>query len=223
MTTTETSTGTVKSVAVMPGDTEDEVWISIQRNISGGTAQYIEKMTPRAFATQADCFDVDCGVRYDGDPITTITGLDHLEGQTVAILGDGAVFPTQTVSGGSVTLTEAVSKASVGLPYTYVLAPMRLDVTSQGTSQGSIKKIAELAISFQDTLNAMYGTTEDDLVAIEWREEEALGSPPALFTGTKVETLDSNYSIEDPIMISGSDPLPCCVRGIVARAQKTGR
>ena len=213
----------VGSVAVIPGDAEDEVWISITRNTADGTAHYIEKMQPREFDSQEDCFYVDSGVQYDGVATTTITGLEHLEGQEVAILGDGAVFPTQTVSGGCVTLTEAVSKASVGLPFTYAVKPMRLDVAGQETSQGSIKRVSELVLSFYKTLNARYGPNEDALFDIPWRTDENLGEPPDLFTGMKVVSFDGGFSIEDPILITGSDPLPCTLRSIVARVDKTGR
>ena len=36
--------------------------------------------------------------------VETISGLDHLEGQTVSILADGATHPDKTVSSGAITL-----------------------------------------------------------------------------------------------------------------------
>jgi len=224
-TTTElTEYGFVTSIAVIPGTTEDEIWMSILRNVDNESVMFIEKMTARAFDTQDDCFYVDCGVIYDGDATTTIEGLGHLESETVAILGDGAVFPTQVVSGGTVTLTEAVSKASVGLPYRYTLEPMRFDVT-QGptTTLGSIKRVSELVFSFMNSLGVTYGKSEDDLDIIKWRTDEVYGSPPALFTGEKKVPFSGGYTIDDPLFVSGADPLPCTLRAIVARVEKTGR
>ena len=50
-------------------------------------------------------------------PVTTISGLNHLEGMTVTGLADGAVIPPTAVSGGSVVLPFAASAVTVGLPF----------------------------------------------------------------------------------------------------------
>ncbi len=213
----------VESVAVMPGPTEDEVWILAVRSIGGAAKRYIERMKTRVFATQADAFFVDSGLLYDGSETATFSGLDHLEGETVKILGDGAVFTPQVVTNGSVTLDTAVSKAVVGLAYRYILKPMRIDLSTRGgSSKGSFKKIAEMYISFLDTLNAQYGKSVDDLFDIPWRSEEEYTTPPDLFTGDKKVVLPAGYDPEDPIVISGDDPLPCTVRALAVDIQVSG-
>jgi hypothetical protein len=53
--------------------------------------------------TQPTAFYVDCGLTYSGAPVTTVTGLSHLEGYTVSISADGSREVDQVVSGGSVT------------------------------------------------------------------------------------------------------------------------
>jgi len=212
----------VESVAVIPGSSEDEVWISVARTIGGSTKRYIERKKPQDWGDdQEDCFFVDSGVTYDSTATTTITGLDHLNGETVSVLGDGAKFADATVSGGQITLAESASVVHVGLPYTYTLKPMRAD-QNYGTSKGSIKRIAEVVISFYKTLNAKYGdgTTSKN---IDFRTTEPYGSPPALFTGDKDFPPDLGYSVEDPFQIEGSDPLPCSVRCIIYRLEITGR
>lgn len=213
----------VESVAVMPGATEDEVWILAVRTIEGATKRYIERMKTRVFATQADAFFVDSGLVYDGSETATFSGLDHLEGETVKILGDGAVFTPQVVANGSVTLDTAVSKAVVGLAYRYILKPMRIDLNTRGgSSKGSFKKIAEMYISFLNTLNAQYGKSVDALFDIPWRSEEEYTTPPDLFTGDKKVVVDGGFDSEDPIMISGDDPLPCTVRSLAVDIEATG-
>jgi hypothetical protein len=211
------------SVTVIPGTTEDEVWVTVSRAINSTLVRYIERMKPRVWGTsQHDCFFVDSGLSYDSTATTTFTGLGHLEGETVAILGDGAVFPTQTVTNGTVTLTESVSVCHIGLPFTYKVKPMRMDQSYNGTSKGSIKKITEAVISFYETLNAQYGdgTTTYD---IKWRGTEPYTTPPALYTGDKVVVADGGFDVEDPFEISGSEPLPCTVRCIIPRLEVTGR
>ena len=211
------------SVCVIPGTTEDEVWVSVGRSINGVLVRYIERMKPRDWGDdQEDCFFVDSGLSYDDTPDSTFSGLDHLEGETVAILGDGAVFPTQVVSDGAITLPETVSVCHIGLPFKYIAKPMRMDQSYNGTSKGSIKKITEAVISFYKTLNAQHsdGTTAHD---IKWRTTEALGTPPDLFTGDKVVVADGGFDVEDPFQVEGSDPLPCTVRAIIPRLDVTGR
>ena len=73
--------------------------------------------------------------------ITTITGLEHLEGESVQIVGNGAVFPAKTVSGGAVTVSEAVSEAYVGLAYTTTVKPSRPEFGSpMGITQAKPKR-----------------------------------------------------------------------------------
>jgi hypothetical protein len=182
-------------------------------------------MKPRDWGDDMeDMFFVDSGLTYDGDSTSTITGLDHLEGETVAILADGAVQPSKTVSSGAITLTDAASVVQVGIPYTYKLKPMRMDQnTQQGTSKGSVKKITEAVISFYKTLNARYGDGTDTY-DINWRETSAeYTTPPDLVTGDKVVVADGGFSVEDPFQIEGSDPMPCSIRAIIPRIEQTGR
>lgn len=223
---TETSLGIgANSVAVIPGDGEDEVWLSVGRVVNDVVVRYIERMKPRDWGIDnEDMFFIDSGLTYDSTPTTSISGLSHLEGETVAILGDGAVLPTQVVSGGAITLDESVSVAQVGLPFTYKLKPMRMDQnTSKGTSKGSIKKIAEAVISFYKTLNAKYSDGRTTY-KIPWRETSAeYSSPPDLVTGDKVVVADGGFDVEDPFQIEGNDPTPCSVRAIIPRIEITGR
>ncbi|KKL05932.1 hypothetical protein LCGC14_2601100, partial [marine sediment metagenome] len=169
-------------------------------------------------------FFIDSGLTYDSTPTATITGLSHLEGETVAILGDGAELPTAVVSGGSITLAESVSVAQVGLPFTYKLKINRFDQnTQQGTSKGSIKKIAEVVISFYRTLNAKFGDGTTTF-KVSWRESsDNYGDPPALFSGDKVVHADGGFNVEDPFQIEGNSPMPCSVRAIIPRFETVGR
>jgi len=216
--------GLVQSVSVIPGLTEDEVWLSVTRTVGGVDATYIERMAPRTFATKADAFFVDAGITYSGVAATTITGLTHLTGETVEVHADGIDIGTKVVSAtGTITLSTAASKVQAGLPHTYKLQPMRLDITTQGQSRGMIKRINELVISFLDTLDAKYGDSTSDLYDIDWAAEENLpvGTAPTLFTGDITVNFAGGFSVDDPIIISGSGTMPCCVRAIVPKVEVT--
>jgi hypothetical protein len=219
------TSASVESVAVIPGAAEDEVWVTIARTIGGQTRRFVEQMQPRDWGDDAeDAWFLDAALKYDSTPATVFSGLDHLNGETVAILGDGAVFPTQTVNNGSITLDESASVVIVGLPARFNLKPMRADVNLRdGSTMGSIKKINEVVLSFLKAGNVEIGTDTDDLRVIDWRTDEDYDSPPALFTGDKVESFDGGFSPDDSVLVTGDSPLPCTLRALVYRGDVTGR
>ena len=122
--------GFVESVATIPSSTgtEDEVYIVVARTIGGATKRYIERLKPIDFGSDVeDAFFVDSGLTYSGSSATSISGLTHLEGQTVRIVANGATHADKVVSSGAVTLDRATTKAHIGLPYTSTLQTMRID------------------------------------------------------------------------------------------------
>ena len=222
--------GIAESVIVTPGTSEDVITLSVSRQIDDPdgivdqvTRRYIEDMQPRAFGTRANAFFVDSGI-IDTSGSTTISGLSHLEGNTVSILVDGAVQANQVVNNGEVTITQTGDRVVVGLPCPWRVSPMRLDITTRGgTTHGSIKRINELVLSLFESAGVQYGdgnTTFD----IDLRRLEGYDMPTDLFTGdTDNLPGDSGFSTTDTIIISGSQPLPCTLRAIIARIEKTGR
>jgi hypothetical protein len=196
------------SVCVIPGSTEDEVWITAGRKINGGLVRYVERAKTRYWGTdQDDCFFVDSGYTYDSTPTTTITGLDHLEGETVSVLADGAVADDEVVSSGQITIDQA-STVHVGLSYTYKLKPMRRGMGETGRS-------AEVVLSVHRSLGADYGDGTDTY------DVEFAGTD--LETGDIVVHTDEGYNMDEPFEVTGSDPLPCTIRALVPRLEKTGR
>jgi len=218
--------GIAESVIVTAGDTEDVVTITAKFTIDGVTKRYIMDMQPRDWGSTtsaADSFFVDAGI-VDTSGTTTITGLDHLEGETVAVLIDGAVHPTRVVESGQITIDETGSRVVVGLPYEYQVSPMRADiVTQRGTTLGSTEAIPEIVLSLFASGNVNYGdgTTQRP---IDFRTDENYNGPPDLFTGiTEGLAFDGGFTMEKNVVISGSDPLPCTVRAIILRTDQTGR
>ena len=126
--------GLVESVCSIPEaygpGISDAVYLIVARTIGGQTRRYVERMASRAFTTIADAWFVDCGLQYSGVPVTSVSGLSHLEGKTVAILGDGNVVPSKVVSGGAVALDGAYGKVTVGLPYTADLETLNLELAA---------------------------------------------------------------------------------------------
>ena len=168
-------TGTeVESVAVIPSSDglADELWISVKRTINGGTVRYIEYLDPAIY--------VDSGLTYSGTPISEFSGLAHLEGQTVAIVGDDAVYPSVVVSGGSVSISESVSTAYIGLPYTTEVVTLPPEVPQKdGASFGKKKAWNRIILNLYQTL----GITINSKQLILRSGGDPMDSAPPEFTG----------------------------------------
>jgi hypothetical protein len=101
--------GLFKDVCVVPGDTEDFVYVTVTR----ATGTYLER-----FAALQDATDhpSDCAVTLSS-PGTSITGLSRLEGKFVRVWADGADRGEQRVVSGAITLPGSYSVVNIGLPY----------------------------------------------------------------------------------------------------------
>ena len=132
LTTTDQAISIVESLAVIPSATtgEEELWMIIQRTINGTTRRYIEYLSNQFDVeedqTKADAFFVDSGLTYSSTATASISGLDHLEGEAVSILGDGSVYTKRNVSSGSVTsIDPTVTKAQIGLTQQCTMKTLR--------------------------------------------------------------------------------------------------
>jgi len=212
-----------KSVARIPGTNEDEVWIIAYRYLNSSWVYCLEQMQPRNYDNQDDGWFVDCGLEYDSTATATISGLGHLESETVKVLGDGAVFTEETVVSGGFTMAETASHVISGLPFRYTVKPMRFDLQVDGGTKGSIKRFPEIVASFYESVNVNYGIDTDNLFNIDFRTNEAYGSPPALFTGDKVLAHEGGFDAEDSVIFTSNDPTPCTIRALVPRIGSVGR
>lgn len=201
--------GVVENVAVIPQTDHDQVWICVRRTIGGVTKRYIEYLTQEfKFKSLPEAFFVDSGLTYDGTATQTITGLDHLEGETVQVLADGAVHPDATVSGGSITLNYQASKVHVG--YNSPARMRTLQITARGQIQGKAQRISHAYLYFLETVGANYGYDESDTEALVF-PNTTLGQPPNLFTGYKRVPLTGGYNTSSQVFVSQPQPLPMTI------------
>lgn len=120
-----TTQGTFESVACIPQaeGKPDQVWVTVARTVGGQIKRYVEVFEDEG----PDSYQTDCTVVYNVPtvPITVMTGLAHLEGNTVDVIGDGGYRGTKVVTGGQITLDEAYENIQVGLHYTSTVRTMR--------------------------------------------------------------------------------------------------
>jgi len=210
----------VESVAVIPvsDSSREELWATTSRTINSQTVRFMEYMGKiwEAGDLVEDSFFVDAGLTYDGAATSTLSGLDHLEGESVTILADGSTHPNKTVVNGAITLDRSASKISVGLGYESDFGSVKPDLGSQdGTAQSKRKRVHRVAVRFWQTVNAMVGPDETKLHRIIFREgSDPMTSPVPLFTGDKFAALDSTYD-DGEVFIRQDQPLPLNVLAII--------
>jgi hypothetical protein len=219
--------GAVESVATIAepdgaGGTTDAVYLIVNRTIQGATRRYVERMADRLFGPAGDFWFVDCGLRYSGAPVTEVAGLDHLEGKTVAILGDGSVVPSQVVQGGRVPLDGAYATVTVGLPYTAELETLNLEPAGGGTVQGRMKKIAEVTVRVKEARGIRIGLNQGSVTEVKQRSAEQLGSAMQPFSGDWQIAIASEWNRDGRLFVQQSYPLPCTILDLIPEVAPGG-
>ena len=234
--------GLVESICIIPAPTGqyDELWMVVNRQIGGQTVRTVEYMVKQfegpqggnAGDAQSSAWYVDCGSQLNtttvpGQTITTVTGLQYLAGETVAIFADGGVLGQQVVpASGTIILQGAYSVVTVGLPYTGNLVPMRIDGGADvGTAQGKIKEGSVLVLRLIDAGGGQYGQFVQPPAVpqlydiFENDTTTQLDSPPPIFSGDKVLTFGKNSQMSEQdmrdmyIWVQQTNPLPMTVAG----------
>ena len=215
-----TGFGVVESVASISGQlTEDEFYVIVKRTINGATKRYVEVFAPFDF-DETDATDfrfVDSHLTYSGSATTTLSGLAHLEGQTVSVLADGATHADKVVSSGQITLDRSTTKAVVGLAYDSVLQTMRIEGgAAEGTSQGKTKRISKVVLRLFETVGAKVGPTLNQLETIPFRTTSSLMSNPVdtLLAGDKEIEFRDDYNTDGFIFVKQDQPLPLSILAI---------
>ena len=211
-----------KSVAVIDVDTdEDQVWVIVERTINGSTKKYVEYLTPYDFSSDLEEIHfVDSGLTYSGSSTTTLSGLSHLEGETVKIIINGATHPDRVVTSGAVTLDYATTDAVVGLGYDSILQTMRIDEGTGVTDQTKTKRIYDVSVRFFETVGAKVGPSESSLDIIPFRDSSAaMTAPVPLFTGDKSTEFPSDYGTDGFVVVKQDQPLPMTILAIYARLE----
>jgi len=212
----------VKQIAVIPKNDESEevLYLVVQRTINGQTVQYVEYLE-KSFDTAKgmtveDAFFVDSGISYDGAPVSSLSGLNHLEGQTVQILADGAVHPDRVVTSGSITLARTASKVSAGLTYTARVRTLDPEVQTQtGPSQGKIRRIERVTFRLVDTFNLKFKPNAGALEIIPFRTGAMAMGSIELFTGDKRVLVQHSPERQFELLVQSDTPHPCTILAIM--------
>lgn len=214
------ASGIVEDVAVIPESDRDAVYLLVKRTIGGSAVRYIERL--ETFETGEDAFFVDSGLSYEGELENTFGGLDHLEGQVVAVVANGEVIfngdPDHadaadfTVNGGEIVLDQYCEVVHIGLPIAYPDLEF-LDMDIPGTSLRAHRKRLQSVSILVDESSAGFqvGPSTDQLIAS--RREAWEAADPA--TGLIEINLTSLFTDTGRMVIRQPDPLPLTILGVI--------
>jgi len=205
--------GFVESVGVVAEGNEDTVYLVVRRTVNGATVRHIEAMGAQGFTTLAAAFQVDDGATYVGVATTTIGGLLHLAGRTVAVLADGLVQSQKVVSAtGTVALDVAASTVHVGLPMVTPqidTLPIAMQIEAMGQSRQ--KNVNKVSVRCVDSGRFSVAQIGKDAVSSDPRNERA-----GTVVSRLVEVVASPaWSDDGQVSITVPEPVPVEITAFV--------
>jgi hypothetical protein len=227
---------TVEWISTIPSDdgTEDEVWMVCKRTVNTAEYRTIEVLEsdfyPASAASRA-------GMRFqDGHvllqpttatfTLTSITGLNWLIGQTVAVTkyksSDASfVYETAVVDAngaiGAVTpiTTNGFSEITIGVNSNADVGSLPPEGGSPfGNSQGQQKKLIYLDVRFLDTMNVSYGPNSSSLVS-----KTLTPATGVWFSKTERLVPNNGWDVESKYYIRQSEPYPLNILMVVAKLE----
>lgn len=144
--------GAIEDVVITPSvNSEDVVQYTVARTVNGATKRYFEKWSLDSEAVgAATTVLTDASIEYTGAPTATITGLGAHEGETVVVWGNGKDLGSYVVTGAQITLSEAVTYACIGKPYTAQFKSARFAEASE-IALGQNQQIHHVGLLLADT------------------------------------------------------------------------
>ena len=221
-----TQNGSFESMCTMAEYPEQDMpYLVVRRTLGGTQRRCIERLLWRKVSAEVEGGQIqyshflDCGISSDyGYPSGVITGLGHLEGETVHILADGIVEPPQVVSGGAVRVDRPVAVASVGLPIEARIRTLPVAIGGDASlGQGRVKNVNKVWLRVHRSSGIKAGQSLSDLHEYRQRTTEVYGAPPNLVSDEIEIPVDADWvQGGGQVYVVQDQPLPLTVLGITA-------
>lgn len=213
--------GSVLSITCIPAGGYTETWMAVKRR----NGVFIERMKAPwdgDSSNEPGCWYVDSGLLYEGAEVARLSGLEHLEGEEVAVLADGAAHERRTVENGAIELDWPAARVLVGLPYAWELSPLRLEgISPRGTTQGKKTRITRLMARLYKSLGvhwSLAGQTAPPYPLAARDVEMPMDAAPHPFTGDADMPMPGGWSQDARVALSGDGAFPATVIMLVPSA-----
>ena len=154
-----------------------------------------------------------------------VTDADHLEGEQVLVVADGAQHPPITITNGVATLERQASVFHIGFGYRGEIETNDLEGGGMnGVAQTKPKALYQVGIRFLNSLYVRYGVNRYKLNQIEGRTANMrMDRPPVPFTGDQRVTYaneisdarQGGWTKNKRVILVQDLPFPCYIQLIV--------
>lgn len=206
--------GKVLSVSTIPGQAGDELWMIVERVIDGGVKRYVELLSDplRKSGDRTQAINVDSAISAHDDVAKDVwTGADHLIGETVKVMADGAAHKDLVVSaGGSVTLDRDANDIVIGYEIDSVMLPQRPEGGSQlGTSSGKQKIVYNMTMGLKQSLGMEFGPSLSKLKdVLSRRIQDDMDAPVPFIQGSVSLIVDGRWSPDSDVYLVNRSVFP---------------
>lgn len=205
--------GAFESVASIPSESDDVIYVLVRREVNGQTVRYVE-----VFDNTLNTDSAVTGTSADG--ATTWTGLFHLNGKTVDVVADGSVMPQATVIDGQITISRKAKKIEIGLHYETTIQTLTPEIsTTEGSTQNARKRTNEVTLRFFETTGA---ECNGQVIPFRTFGPKILNQPAPLFTGDHYFGKLGWERGEDTLIIQQRQPLPFHLLAIIFTFSSNG-
>lgn len=203
--------GFFESVAVVREEFEDVAYFVVRREINGKTKRFIERMATRIVSNTKDGIFLDSCLKYEGEPITTVKGLEHLEGEIVNVLADSSAIYDKKVENGSITLDYPASKIVVGLPYEFELETLNLE----GENTNGLSKIVNsINVQVEKSREDFFVVSSNGQLVQNLRSIKSINNPEYLHSGTVNLYAFTDFCENATVAIKQTNPFPLTINSV---------
>lgn len=150
-----------------------------------------------------------------GIGVFSVTGLDHLEGRTVAILADGNVKTPKVVADGAVPIDYSAVVIHAGLPYRSTMQTLDLYTQMQGGSMRDKRRnITRVTLLCESSAGVKAGPDEAGLQVMKQRDYQFYDQTAGLVTGLIDCSFPGRWNQSGRVLVVQDDPLPLSVLSI---------
>lgn len=221
-----TTDGLFEDVCVLPNTDDDDVYCIVNRTINGATKRYQEKL---AYDHQAQGgtthYMADSYVTATLSSATSMSGLSHLEGESVVVwvngapIMDGDAPKTFTVASGVIDLVDTYSGTAIaGLQYTWQWQSAKLAYGVQdGNPISRRKKVSQIApILYKTHIRAVqygYNFTDMTYMPLVSNIDGATENTSKVYDDYSPDHqgLPGVWNTDARVCLQGVAPLPCTI------------
>jgi len=192
-----------------------------------GVGFVVANATTDTFSLQIEAADYDGTAfaayksgGYARKAVTTITGLHHLNGETLVAAANGYVERGLLVTDGTITLQTPASRVHLGLPYFSRLTTLPLSNYGKGGDafEGRSKNITRLTVQVERTLGMWFGPDINTMREARFGLPALFGQPLEMVTNDIDVTMSANWGKRKQVVIEQRDPLPLTVLTLIPDA-----